>query len=209
MNLNGKTVLAGLGISSIVMFAGCQSLPSSGSLLNQAMNPGSATAGAAGSAGSSAPQTHTNQERQFSFDIPAGWARQQGDVNSDSVLFMKVPVESSCSFQFHITRMQKDFPAETSVRASLASAKKDVEIDKNLSAKRRDESGLENGKTVQFASGWELVEKGQSGGHQRIIYQAYDRENYYYNFMGAANTEKFEDCRAELSGIVDSIRFGG
>ncbi len=188
---------------------GCNSLPSTTGLMNKAI--GSAGVGESGtgvSSGSSAAATYTNTDRKFSFVIPAGWSKQSGDVNSDSVLFMKVPIASTCSFQFHLNRMQLDFPAEASVSASLKSAKKDIQIDKNLSAKRRDESGKENNKTVRFTRGWELVEKGKAGGHQRIIYQAYDRENYYMNFMGAAETEHFEECRPELKEIVDSIKFG-
>jgi hypothetical protein len=154
------------------------------------------------------PVTYTNKDRHFSFTIPAGWAKQSGDVNSDTVLFMAQPLKKTCSFQINMTRMQKDFPAEASVAASLDSATKDIEIDKNISAKRRDESGLENGQTVQFTKGWELTEKGQKGGHQRIIYQAYDRENYYLNMMAAAETEHFEACRPDLQKIIDSIKFG-
>lgn len=155
-----------------------------------------------------APVTYTNKDRHYSFTIPVGWAKQSGDVNSDTVLFMKQPISKTCSFQINMTRMQKDFPAEASVAASLDSALKDIEIDKNLAAKRRDESGLENGQTVQFTRGWELTEKGQKGGHQRIIYQAYDRENYYFNMMAAAETEHFEECRPDLESIIQSIKFG-
>lgn len=156
----------------------------------------------------SAPVTYKNTDRHFAFTIPAGWAKQSGDVNSDMVLFMKQPLSKTCSFQVNMTRMQKDFPAEASVAASLDSAKKDIEIEKNLAAKRRDESGLENGQTVQFTRGWEITEKGQKGGHQRIIYQAYDRDNYYLNMMAAAETEHFEDCRPDLESIINSIKFG-
>jgi len=156
----------------------------------------------------SEPVTYTNKDRHFSFTIPAGWAKQSGEVNADSVLFMAQPLKKTCSFQINMTRMQKDFPAEASVAASLDSANKDIEIEKNISAKRRDESGLENGQTVQFTRGWELTEKGEKGGHQRIIYQAYDRENYYLNMMAAAETEHFEECRPDLQKIIDSIKFG-
>ena len=52
------------------------------------------------------------------------------------------------------------------------------------------------------------AEKGQKGGHQRIIYQTYDRENYYLNMMAAAETEHFEECRPALEKIITSIKFG-
>jgi hypothetical protein len=154
------------------------------------------------------PVTYTNKDRHFSFTIPAAWVKQSGDVNSDTVLFMAQPLSKTCSFQVNMTRMQLDFPAEASVAASLDSATKDIAIDKNISAKRRDESGMENGQKVQFTRGWELMEKGQKGGHQRIIYQAYNRENYYLNMMAAADTEHFEACRPDLQKIIDSIKFG-
>lgn len=152
--------------------------------------------------------TYTHKDRHVSYTIPAGWQKLSGDVNSDSVLFMAQPLKKTCSFQINMTRMQQDFPAEASVAASLSSATKDISIDKNISAKRRDESGIEKGQKVQFTRGWELIEKGQKGGHQRIIYQAYDRENYYLNMMAAAETEHFEECRADLQKIIDSIKFG-
>lgn len=154
------------------------------------------------------PVTYINKDRHFSFTLPAGWEKQSGDVDSDMVVFMQKPLSKTCSFQVNMTRMQLDFPAEASVAASLDSAIKDIAIDKNISAKRRDESGLENGKQVQFTRGWELMEKGQKGGHQRIIYQSYDRENYYLNMMAAAETEHFEECRPDLQKIIDSIKFG-
>lgn len=152
--------------------------------------------------------TYTNKDRHFSFTIPAGWEKLSGDVNSDMVLFMAQPLKKTCSFQINMTRMQPDFPAEASVTASLNSAIQDIKIDKNIAAKRRDESGLEKGKKVQFTRGWELTEKGQKGGHQRIIYQAYDRENHYLNMLAAAETEHFEECRADLQSIITSIKFG-
>jgi len=154
--------------------------------------------------GSSSAVTYENKTYGFSFTIPAGWSKQNGDPNSDSVLFMQVPISNSCSFQFHITPMRKSFPAGASVRASYKAAKEDIEIDKLLSTKRRNDR-IKNKKAGVI--GWEVVEKGKAGGHQRIIYQAYDEKNRYYNLMGAANTEKFETCRPALRKIIDSIKF--
>jgi hypothetical protein len=115
--------------------------------------------------GSTEAVTHKHTDRHFSFVIPAGWSKQSGEVNSDAVVFMQEPLTKTCSFQVHMTRMQPNFPAEASVKASLDSAMKDIQLGKNLSAKRRDESGMQQGKKVQFTRGWELVEKGQAGGH--------------------------------------------
>jgi hypothetical protein len=213
--MNNNKVLFSAGVTTLactVLLVGCNSANVGQNLLNQSLSPASSPvqpqAAAGGSTGSTEAVTYKNKDRNFSFVIPAGWSKQSGDVNSDTVLFMQEPLTKTCSFQFNMTRMQMDFPAETSVKASLDSAKKDIKIDKNLSAKRRDESGMENGKKVRFTRGWELTEKGQAGGHQRIIYQAYDRQNYYINMMAAAETEHFEECRPALQQIVASIKFG-
>lgn len=154
-------------------------------------------------AGSSTKVTYKNKTYNFSFTIPAGWAKNSGDPDSNSVLFMKIPTSHTCSFQFHINPMQKSFPAAASVKASLKAAKKDIKIGKLLLAKSRNDKGASGLSTL----GWEVVEKGKKGGHQRIIYQLYDAKNRYYNLMGAANTEKFETCRPELRKIINSIKF--
>lgn len=203
------------------LLAGCNAASIGQSALNQAVSsampaaagaagvPSGQAAGSASAAASTSAVTYTNTDRHFSFTIPAGWAKQNGDPNSETVLFMIEPIAKSCSFQFHMTRMQQDFPAEASVKASLDSAKKDIAIDKNLSAKRRDQSGTVNGKQVKLVRGWELTEKGKAGSPQRIIYQVYDQQNYYINLMAAAETEQFEACRPALQQIIDSIKFGG
>ncbi|MGR8933547.1 MAG: hypothetical protein ACU837_04065 [Gammaproteobacteria bacterium] len=207
-------------ITLTALLSGCNSANFSQALLNQSANPALSAASpfpakqtqtAAGEGmhgGSTAPVAYKNTSRNFSFTLPAGWAKMEGDVNSDSVLFMQQPVSNTCSFQIHITRMQTNFPAEASVKASLKSAKQDIKIGKLLSAKRRDESGKEHGKKVRFTRGWEIVENGQPGGYQRIIYQAYDRQNYYLNMLGAASTERFAACRPALRQIINSIKFG-
>lgn len=159
---------------------------------------------AGGITGSSSAVTYENKTYGFSFTIPAGWSKQNGEADSDSVLFMQAPISNSCSFQFHITPMRKSFPAAASVRASLKAAKEDIGIKKLLSAKRRNDKGTSKKRGV---IGWEVVENGKAGGNQRIIYQAYDEKNRYYNLMGAAKTEKFETCRPELRKIIDSIKF--
>ncbi|MBL6986230.1 MAG: hypothetical protein ACU83U_07245 [Gammaproteobacteria bacterium] len=211
--MSNNKVLFSAGVATIAcsfLLVGCNTTGLGKGVLDQSLNPASSSVPtqAGGSAGSTEAVTYKNKDRNFSFTIPAGWSKQSGDVNSDMVLFMQEPLTKTCSFQFNMTRMQMDFPAEASVKASLDSAKKDIKIDKNLSAKRRDESGMENGKKVRFARGWELTEKGKAGGHQRIIYQAYDRQNYYINMMGAAETEHFDECRPALQQIIASIKFG-
>jgi hypothetical protein len=155
---------------------------------------------------SAMPISYKNMTRHFSFAIPGNWSQQSGDVNSNSALFMLL--EKTCSFQFNYTQMVPSFPAESSVQASLRQAYEEITIGKLLSAKRRDEYGMQNGSRIQFTRGWEIVENGPPGGHQRIIYQAYDGMNYYYNFMAASETQNFRYCEPMLREIINSIRFG-
>jgi len=202
-----SATLTSMGIA--LLTNGCVPTTATGALntigaVATASTGGVATGSAGLPTGSSSAVTYENKTYGFSFTIPAGWSKQNGEPNSDSVLFMQMPISNSCSFQFHITPMRKSFPAGASVKASLKAAKEDIKIDKLLSAKRRDDR-IKNKKAGVI--GWEVVEKGKAGGHQRIIYQAYDEKNRYYNLMGAANTEKFETCRPELRKIIDSIKF--
>ncbi|HLA36154.1 MAG TPA: hypothetical protein VJ001_14925 [Rhodocyclaceae bacterium] len=161
------------------------------------------SAPAAAESGSSAAATYKHTERKFHFTIPAGWAKVSGELNADSMIFRKVG--TTRHFQFHSTAMAASFPAETSVSASLNSAKQDVKLGKNLAAKRRDDKCESNPKQL-CARGWELIDNGESG-PQRIIWQAYDKSNTLYNFMASAEKAEFADARAELQTIVDSIKF--
>jgi len=149
---------------------------------------------------STAPVTYQNTERKFSFAIPAGWKRTEGAPNSAGEGFGKPG--TTRFFHIHYTQMVPSFPAKSSVEASLKTAKEEVGIGKLLSAKRRDDAG---GKII----GWEIVEsrKGGGGSHQRIIWQCYDKDNYYYNFGVVAHPDQFEAARAELQGILNSIKF--
>ena len=101
--------------------------------------------------------------------------------------------------------MSPDFTAEASVKASLNSAKTDIKLGKNIDAKRRDEKCESNPKNI-CARGWELIDNGDSG-PPRIIFQAYDKANTYYNFNASAEKPEFPAARAELQAIIDSIKF--
>ncbi|MCK4492958.1 MAG: hypothetical protein KAU26_02815 [Methylococcales bacterium] len=147
--------------------------------------------------GSDKAVTYKNKTYAFSFTIPAGWDKMSGDPGSKAVLFTKVPTSNGCSFQFHINPMGKSFPAKTSVRASLKKAKEDVAKGKYISVKKRN---------TETTLGWEILEKDEAGAYKRIIYQAYDAVNNYYNLMASANTEKFEACQPELRNIIESIK---
>ncbi len=151
----------------------------------------------------STPQTFKNAERNFTFTIPAGWKRVAGAPNSSGENFGKPG--TTWFFNIHYTQMVPSFPAKSSVDASLKTAKEEITIGKLMSAKRRDQ-GTPPKKGV---IGWEIVEtrKGGGGTHQRIIWQCYDGDNYYYNFGVVAHPDQFDRARAELQGILDSIKF--
>lgn len=153
---------------------------------------------------STAPVTYKNTARNFSFTIPAGWKKVKGDVNSEDVQFGKPG--TTMFFHVHYTQMVPSFPAKASVDASLKTAKEEVTIGKLLSAKRRDD-GVPGKKGV---IGWEITEsrKGGGGSHQRIIWQCYDGNNYYYNFGVVSHPDQFEASRAELQRVLDSVKFG-
>ncbi|WP_428560163.1 MAG: hypothetical protein ACP59X_15930 [Solidesulfovibrio sp. DCME] len=146
--------------------------------------------------------TYQNPARNFSFTVPAGWKLENGDPASESVLFMKPG--SSWSFQFHIEQMVPSFPRKSSVEASLKQAKEMVTIKKYQEARRRDD-GDAKGKCGVI--GWEITEAPQKNDYQRIIWQAYDGQNFYFNFMAASENKDFEAARASLRQIMDSIRF--
>jgi hypothetical protein len=148
----------------------------------------------------STPQTFKNTERNFSFTVPAGWKRTEGSPNASGEGFGKPG--TTRFFHIHYTQMVPSFPAKASVDASLKTAKEEITIGKLLSAKRRDDAG-------DKVIGWEIVEsrKGGGGTHQRIIWQCYDKNNYYYNFGVVAHPDQFEAARAELQGILNSIKF--
>ncbi|WP_054773690.1 hypothetical protein [Methylogaea oryzae] len=171
---------------------------SEGQLSNIAQNALKPQAGVGGGSvsgqesASAAPVTYSNKARKFHFTIPAGWAKVGGDPEGENAQFQKVG--GTASFQFHYTSMASNFPAEASVKASLTMAKDEIKQGKNIEAKRRDDKCQSNPK-VQCARGWELIDAGKDG-HQRIIWQAYDKDNYYYNFMGASDTAEFQSVRA-------------
>ncbi len=160
-------------------------------------------AGGGGGGASSAPVTHKHGSQKFHFTIPAGWAKTNGDLGGDSILFRKG--NTSAHFQYHFTGMAGNFPAESSVAASLNSAKQDIKLGKNVSAKRRDDKCESNPKNL-CARGWELIDSGNAG-PQRIIWQVYDKNNTYFNFMASAEKAEFPAVQAELQAIIDSIKF--
>jgi len=155
-----------------------------------------------GGAGLPSNTTFTNKVRPFSYTIPAGWRQESGDPTGERVVFMKPG--TTCSFQFHFTQMVPSFPRAASVDASLKTSKEEMSIGKYQAVKRRDQGTAKAG-----VIGWEVVEtpKGGGGSHQRIIWQCYDGQNFYYNFMTASHPDQFNTHRAALQGIIDSIRF--
>ncbi|OLN28529.1 hypothetical protein DVDV_1548 [Desulfovibrio sp. DV] len=168
-----------------------------------ATTPGpGAKGGGAGGAVLGMDTTYTNPARGFAFTIPAGWKLESGDPASESVLFMKPG--TTWGFQFHLEQMVPSFPRKASVEASLKQAKEMVSINKYLEAKRRDDG---DAKKKCGVIGWEIVEAPQKNDYQRIIWQAYDGENYYMNFMAHSENKDFAAARPVLRQIMDSIRF--
>jgi len=165
------------------------------------------------------PVLYKNKAYRFSFLLPVDWKKQTGDVNSNNALFMRLPLSQSCSFQFNITPMPTNFPTEMAVDAGLKTALVQVKQKKLLSAQRRDfvhdekvlskEKGkeVESIKPVTFVRGWEVMENRQETGLQRLVYQAYNKSNAYFNFIAAASNENFRHCQPQLQQIMASIQF--
>ncbi len=150
-----------------------------------------------------APVTYKNTARSFSFTLPVGW-EQVKDANAMDISVGKPGTRSA--FSVHMTRMVPSFPAKASVDASLKTAKEEMTIGKLISAKRRDDPPGPK----PIVIGWEIIESptGGGGSHQRIIWQCYDGQNYYFNFNASTSPEQFNASRAELQGIINSVRFG-
>jgi len=192
-------------LMSLVLALLCASCVTSGtSLLNTASSTGQTAAAPAqdsGPQGTATATTYRNTLRNFQFTLPAGWQEVE-DPNSESVLSMKVGYPRS--FNITIEQMVPSFPRDAAVKAGLDQARELVTINKLLEAKRRDDGSIKKGCGV---IGWEQTEAPQKNSFQRIIWQAYDGENYYYNFMAATENEDFPAARAELQQIIDSIKF--
>lgn len=178
-----------------------------------AVTSGKTKDAAPGQSGSSAPAgrggavlsrdtTYVNPARNFQYTIPAGWELISGDPASESVSFMKPG--SSWGFNLHIEQMVPSFPRAASVDASLKQAKEMVGIKKYQEARRRDDG---DAKKKCGVIGWEIVEAPQKNDYQRIIWQAYDGQNYYFNMMAHSENKDFESARPVLRQIMDSIKF--
>jgi hypothetical protein len=155
---------------------------------------------------STAPVTYQNKVRNFSYTIPAGWRLERGNptgnAERDNIIFMKPG--TTCGFNIHWTQMVPSFPRKASVDASYKQAMEEKSIGKYLAVKRRDQGGKDG------VIGWETIETAEkgSGGFQRIQWQCYDGQNYYYSFMAHSEPKDFNANRAEMQRIIDSIKFG-
>ena len=146
--------------------------------------------------------TFQNKVRPFSYTIPAGWRQEgSGDPTGERAQFMKPG--TTAGFTFHFTQMVPSFPRAASVDASLKHAKEEMSIGKYIAVKRRDQGDKKTG-----VIGWETIESERgSGGFQRIQWQCYDGQNYYYSFIAHCVPSQFAQHRAVLQQIIDSIRF--
>jgi len=155
---------------------------------------------------STAPVTYQNKVRPFSYTVSPGWRLERGDpagnAERDNIIFMKPG--TTCGFTIHWTQMVPSFPRKASVDASYKSAVEEKSIGKYMAVKRRDQGGKEG------IIGWETIETAEkgSGGFQRIQWQCYDGQNYYYSFIAHCEPKDFNANRADLQRIIDSIRFG-
>lgn len=163
-----------------------------------------------------APETtYRNKIYRFSFILPTDWEKQSGNPSSDNALFMQLPISNSCGFQFNVIPMSTTFPAEEAATTFLAAAYRELRLHKLLAVKRRDtwikekskDKNKDKEKIVILTHGWEITEKPQKHKPQRIIYQVYNRENHYFNFVASAVSEKFSSCAPQLRKIMDSISF--
>ncbi len=146
--------------------------------------------------------TFKNAARGFEFTIPAGWELVDGDPASESCSFRNMA--GSMGFNMHIEQMVKSFPRAAAVKAGLKSDKERIEINKILSAKRRDDG---NPKKKCGVIGWEIVQAPQKNSFQRIIWQCYDGQNFYMNFMAYSANKDFAAARPTLENIMKSIKF--
>jgi hypothetical protein len=156
-----------------------------------------------------------NRSYHFSFSIPQDWQKQSGNPHGDNVLFTQMPVSDSCSFQFNITPMAETFPAEAAVQNGLQAAFRLVKKHQLLAARARNTElkekvkikNKEVEKITLLTKGWEITEKPLPKNLQKIIYQAYDRNNRYFKFVAFASSEKFSGCELKLRRIMASISF--
>ena len=151
-----------------------------------------------GGPGLASTTTYRNKKRPFSYTIPAGWRLEGGDPTGNRPTFMKPG--TTASFQFHFTQNVPSFPRKAAVDAGYKQAREEMTIGKYLSVKRRNQGNV---------IGWETIETAEkgSGGFQRIIWQCYDGQNYYYNFMAASEPSQFPQYRAVLQRIINSVQF--
>jgi hypothetical protein len=148
---------------------------------------------------STAPVTYQNKARSFSYTIPAGWRLERGDPSGNEPIFMKPG--STCGFTMHINQMVPSFPRKSAVDAGYKQSMEEKTINKYMAVKRRNQGAN--------IIGWETIETAEkgSGGFQRIQWNCYDGQNYMYAFMAHCEPKDFNANRAQLQGIIDSIRF--
>jgi hypothetical protein len=161
-----------------------------------------ASSGASGGKVLTQDTTYKNAARNFQFTIPAGWEIVEGSPDSESVGFRYM--KTTMGFNFHAEQMVPSFPRAAAVSAGLKQDQERVTIKKLLAAKRRDDG---DAKKKCGVIGWEVVEAPQKNDFQRIIWQCYDGENFYMNFMAYSENKDFAASEATLRKIMDSIKF--
>lgn len=153
-------------------------------------------------AGLAEPFVYRDNERRLSLIIPAGWARIVGSSNTTT--FMEQPSSQTCSVNIIVSKMPAEFPVEAAL-AALVSRARDPASTGLLTARRRDVVG---GKKAPLARGVESMDDGR-GGHQRLTYQLYDKENYSITVMAGAKADRFAECQPALRAIIASVKIDG
>jgi len=146
--------------------------------------------------------TFQNPARKFQFTIPAGWELVDGDPASESCSFRDM--HNSQGFNMHLEQMVPSFPRAAAVKAGLKQDKERMTINKILDAKRRDDGDK---KKKCGVIGWQITEAPQKNSFQRIIWQCYDGQNYYMNFMAYSDNNEFAQAKPTLEKIMQSIKF--
>jgi hypothetical protein len=152
---------------------------------------------------STTPVTYQNKVRNFFYTIPAGWRLERGDptgnAERDAITFFKPG--TTCGFTIHWTQLAPNRLRK--VDASYKSAMEERGTGKYL-VKRRDQGGKDG------INGWEAIENAEKGYGSlinRIQWECYDCQNYFYTFIAFSEPKDFNANRTELQRIIDSIRF--
>jgi len=166
------------------------------------------------------PVTITHPTRNFRYTIPAGWgivlssgdtsaSNDPNNVDHDKPHLGNVVLEGKrfgpCNFTITIEQMVKTFPRAAAAAAGLKKDMEEIKRQNVQETKRRDQGDPK--KACSFL-GWQTTQASTShyvGRH--ILYEGYDQDNIHYIFDASSKDEYFEECRADLLKIIESVQF--